>query len=73
MNRPGCLMWFFFLTAMLTYAVGCSESTTSETTAPGASDAAAELGAESKGTIGFSALELKNPFFKIIGQGPQYL
>lgn len=66
MNRPGCLMWFCFLTAMLTYAVGCSESTTPETAAPDTSDPAGELGAESKGTIGFSALELKNPFFKII-------
>ena len=66
MNRPGCLMWFCFLTAMLTYAVGCSDSTTPNSTVPDTSDPAAELGTESKGTIGFSALELKNPFFKII-------
>ena len=67
MNRPGCLMWFFFLTAMLTYAVGCSESTTSETAALDTGDSVSDATPESRGTIGYSALELKNPFFKIIG------
>lgn len=66
MNRPGCLMWFFFLTAMLTYGVGCSESTTPDTAAPDTGDSVSETTPESRGTIGFSALELKNPFFKII-------
>ncbi|MBI1312310.1 substrate-binding domain-containing protein [bacterium] len=60
-------MWFFLLSGLLTYAVGCSKSTTPsghsgvETGAP-----AETLAPESRGTIGFSALELKNPFFKII-------
>ena len=67
MNRPGCLMWFFFLAAMLTYAVGCSESTTSETAALDTGDSVSDATPESRGTIGYSALELKNPFFKIIG------
>jgi len=66
MNRPGCLMWFFFLTAMLTWAGGCSESTTSESETPDFSGVTKALSDGPRGTIGFSALELKNPFFKII-------
>ena len=67
MNRPGCLMWFFFLTAMLACAVGCSESTNPEVVAPDTGSSVSEAMPESRGTIGYSALELKNPFFKIIG------
>jgi ribose transport system substrate-binding protein len=66
MNRPGCLLRNCFLTAMLTCSVGCSKSATPESAAPDTSDPASTAASESRGTIGFSALELKNPFFKII-------
>ncbi|MHC4875233.1 MAG: substrate-binding domain-containing protein [Planctomycetota bacterium] len=66
--RPGCLSWFALLAVSTVFVSGCSESTT-PTTGSGTAElgtAGTPLQTDSRGTIGFSALELKNPFFKII-------
>lgn len=65
MDRSGRLTWFFFLFAIVTGAAGCSESTGPESTPTGGVSGDGTV-TESRGTIGFSALELKNPFFTII-------
>ena len=54
---------------LLALAWGCGKGTPDQTAAPvseAGAEAAANAPAASRGTIGFSALTLKNPFFKII-------
>ena len=55
---------FCVCSLLVLFTVGCAESKTE----PSATGTENETQAASKGTIGFSALTLTNPFFKVIAE-----